>query len=75
MNKLFINNYKKAYKALSVILPSIGSFILLIVSILQNQDVLNLIPEQYLPIVTSIIVPLLAFLGRIIVQKNLKLGE
>jgi len=66
-----IPNWKKAYKSLAVLLPTIGSFILLIVHILQTAGELSLIPQTYMPHVTAFVIPTLSWVGRIISQGDL----
>lgn len=70
-----INNWKQAHKALSVILPTVGSLVLLLVYMLEEAGKLSLIPTEYLPFVTTILVPLLAWIGRVIPQISLMLGD
>lgn len=74
-NKYLIKNWRNAYKALSVILPTVGSFCLLLVSILEQASVTPLIKPEYVPYITTIVIPLLAWTGRIIPQHELKLGD
>ena len=70
-----INNWKQAHKALSVILPTVGSLVLLAIYMLEEAGKLSLIPTEYLPFVTTILVPLLAWIGRVIPQISLMLGD
>ena len=70
-----INNWKQAHKALSVILPTVGSLVLLLVYMLEEAGKLSLIPTEYLPFVTTILVPVLAWIGRVIPQVTLMLGD
>ena len=70
-----INNWQQAHKALSVILPTVGSLVLLIVYMLEEAGKLSLIPTEYLPFVTTILVPVLAWIGRVIPQISLILGD
>ena len=70
-----INNWKQAHKALSVILPTVGSLVLLMVYMLEEAGKLSLIPVEYLPFVTTILVPFLAWIGRVIPQISLMLGD
>lgn len=70
-----IDNWQDAHKALSVILPTLGSVITLLIFILQKAGELNLIPNEYIPLVTATIVPFLAWVGRIIPQATLLLGK
>ena len=70
-----INNWQQAHKALSVILPTVGSLVLLMVYMLEEAGKLSLIPVEYLPFVTTILVPSLAWIGRVIPQVSLMLGD
>ena len=69
-----IPNWQQAYKSLAVILPTIGNLVLLLVFLIEKSQELNLIPAEYLPFITAVITPVLAFLGRVIPQVNLYLG-
>lgn len=69
-----ISNWQQAYKSLAVILPTIGNLILLLLFLIEKSQELNLIPADYLPFITAIITPMLAFLGRVIPQVSLYLG-
>lgn len=70
-----IDNWQQAHKALSVILPTLGSLVLLMVYMLEEAGKLSLIPTEYLPFVTTILVPVLAWIGRVIPQVTLMLGD
>ena len=70
-----ISNWQQAHKALSVILPTVGSLVLLMVYMLEEAGKLSLIPTEYLPFVTTILVPVLAWIGRVIPQVTLMLGD
>lgn len=70
-----IDNWQNAHKALSVILPTLGSVITLLIFCLQKAGELNLIPTEYIPLVTTVAVPVLAWIGRVIPQISLKLGS
>lgn len=70
-----INNWQQAHKALSVILPTLGSLVLLLVYMLEEAGKLSLIPTEYIPFVTTILVPVLAWIGRVIPQVTLMLGD
>ena len=70
-----INNWQNAHKALSVILPTLGSIIMLLIFCLQKAGELNLIPDDYVPFVTTVAVPVLAWIGRVIPQVTLMLGK
>ena len=70
-----INNWQQAHKALSVILPTLGSLVLLAIYMLEEAGKLSLIPTEYLPFVTTILVPVLAWIGRVIPQISLILGD
>ena len=69
-----INNWQQAHKALSVVLPTVGSLVLLAIYMLEEAGKLSLIPTEYLPFVTTILVPVLAWIGRVIPQVTLMLG-
>jgi len=69
-----INNWQNAHKALSVVLPTLGSIIMLALYMLQKMGELNLIPDDYVPFVTTVLVPVLAWIGRVIPQVSLMLG-
>ena len=70
-----INNWQRAHKALSVVLPTLGSLVLLAMYLLEEAGKLSLIPTEYLPFVTTILVPVLAWIGRVIPQISLMLGS
>ena len=70
-----IANWGQAHKALSVILPTVGSVVMLILYVLQKAGELNLIPIEYLPFITTAVIPFLAWLGRVIPQATLLLGK
>lgn len=70
-----ITNWEQAHKALSVILPTAGSVVMLILYILQKAGELDLIPIEYLPFITTAVIPFLAWLGRVIPQAHLLLGK
>lgn len=70
-----ITNWKQAHKALSVILPTVGSVVMLILYVLQKAGELDLIPIEYLPFITTAVIPFLAWLGRVIPQASLLLGK
>ena len=69
-----IPNWQQAHKSLAVILPTIGNLVLLLVFLIEKSQELNLIPVDYLPFITAVVTPMLAFLGRVIPQVNLYLG-
>ena len=70
-----IPNWQQAYKSLAVILPTIGNLVLLLLFLIEKSQELNLIPVDYLPFITAVITPVLAFLGRIIPQVTFILGQ
>lgn len=70
-----INNWQNAHKALSVILPTIGSAIMLLIFCLQKAGELNLIPDDYVPFITTVLVPVLAWIGRVIPQVTLLFSQ
>ena len=69
-----ISNWQQAYKSLAVILPTLGNLAILLLLLIEKSQELNLIPVEYLPFITAVITPALAFLGRVIPQVNLYLG-
>ena len=70
-----IPNWQQAHKSLAVILPTIGNLVLLLIFLIEKSQELNLIPIEYLPFITAVITPVLAFLGRVIPQVSLVLGK
>ena len=70
-----VKNWQEAHKALYVILPTLGSVVMLLLYTVQKAGELELIPNEYLPVVTTVVIPFLAWLGRVIPQVNLALGK
>lgn len=48
---------------------------MLLIFCLQKAGELNLIPDDYVPFVTTVAVPVLAWIGRVIPQVTLLLGK
>ena len=48
---------------------------MLLIFCLQKAGELNLIPDDYVPFVTTVAVPVLAWIGRVIPQVTLMLGK
>lgn len=70
-----INNWQQAHKALSVILPTLTSVIMLLIYCIQQASDLNLIPDEYIPFITTVLVPVMSWFGRVIPQVTLMLGK
>ncbi|MGQ0880324.1 DUF7940 domain-containing protein [Acinetobacter baumannii] len=70
-----INNWQQAHKALSVILPTITSVIMLLIYCIQQATDLSLIPDEYIPFVTTVLVPVMSWIGRVIPQVSLMFGK
>lgn len=64
-----VKNWHKAYASLAVILPTLGNIAVL----LEVATGAGLIPPQYVPLVSVVITPTLAYLGRIIQQPSLNM--
>ncbi len=59
------------WQYLSVKLPILGAFLMLIVLLLQWALDFNFIPKDYAPIIATTVIPALAWLGRKIAQPSL----
>lgn len=70
-----ISNWQQAYKSLAVILPTLGNLAILLLLLIEKSQEMGLIPVSWLPVVSAVITPVLAFLGRVIPQVSLYLGD
>lgn len=70
---MLVKNWTNSYKSLAVVLPTLGNIALLGVVILDGAAQMNLIPLQYVPLVSTVITPLLGFIGRSVKQPNLNM--
>ena len=70
-----ISNWQQAYKSLAVTLPTLGNLAVLLLLLIEKSQELGLIPVSWLPVVSAVITPTLAFLGRVIPQVSLHLGD
>ena len=70
---MLVKNWVNSYKSLAVVFPTLGNIALLGVVILDGAAQMNLIPLQYVPLVSAVITPLLGFIGRSVKQSNLNM--
>lgn len=70
-----ITNWRNAHKAWSVVLPTVASFIWLAITLIQNAKQAQLIDPAYAPYVEALIIPILAWVGRVIAQPQVQLND